>query len=241
MVKEHTYFTKGMHCASCEVLIEKKLLEVPGVRSVEASTNNGKVTVEYEGEKPSISILNDIFKKDHYTFFENQYKATEMAAQIHQNKPANATLVAFNIAIFIVIAFLLLDRVGVTGLVNVTSASSLWAFFGFGLLAGLSSCAALIGGIVLSMSKQWQEIYANESSRYKRFQPHLMFNIGRILSYTLFRVYRVQAGHIIRVYLIFGNRDFFVDGGFGLANAGRERIFALPIFYAQIYYQKNCK
>src|SRR3989338_1490658 len=108
MSKEHTYFTKGMHCASCEVLIEKKLLEIQGVTSVEASTSNGKVVVEYDGEKPRIHHLNGIFKKDNYTFFENQYKAKEE----NQNKPANPTLIAFNIAIIIVVAFLLLDKMG---------------------------------------------------------------------------------------------------------------------------------
>ncbi len=181
MSKEHTYFVKGMHCASCEILVEKKLLEITGVKSVEASTSNSKVVIEYEGEKQDTKKLNDIFKKDNYTFFENQYKAKE----VKENKSANATLVAFNIAIVIVIAFLFLDRIGISGILSVSSTSSLFAFFGFGLLAGLSSCAALVGGIVLSMSKQWQEIYANEQSSYRKFQPHLMFNAGRIISYSL--------------------------------------------------------
>ncbi len=178
MAKEQTYYVKGMHCAACEVLIEKKLLEITGVDSVEASTGKNQAVIEYEGEKPDIKKLNEIFKKDNYTFSDTPNGAEE--------KPVSPTLVAFNIAIFIVIAFLLLDKMGISGILNVNSTSSLFAFFGFGLLAGLSSCAALIGGIVLSMSKQWQEIYANETSGYQKFQPHLMFNIGRILSYAIF-------------------------------------------------------
>jgi len=192
MSKEHTYFTKGMHCASCEILIEKKLLEIPGVKSVEATTINSQVVVEYEGEKPNINKLNDIFKKDNYIFFDsstslrasNQYGANNKT-ESETEKPVNTTLLGFSMAIGIVAVFLLLDRIGISGLFSISSASSLFAFFGFGLLAGLSSCAALVGGIVLSMSKQWQEIYANETSGYKKFQPHLMFNIGRILSYTI--------------------------------------------------------
>ena len=61
-MNEHSYFVKGMHCASCEILIEKKLLKIPGIKSVEASSNGG-VTIEYEGEKPSIENLNTIFQK----------------------------------------------------------------------------------------------------------------------------------------------------------------------------------
>ncbi len=187
MYKEQTYYVKGMHCASCEVLIEKKLLEIPGVKSVEASTNKGKATVEYEGEKPSIEKLNDIFKKDNYSFSNNEYETRRISLNKNtNNKPFNKTLVAFNVAIFIIVAFLILQKVGVTGFLNVTSASSLFTFFGFGLLAGLSTCAALVGGIVLSMSKQWQDIYAIEQSSLKKLQPHLLFNAGRVLSYGFF-------------------------------------------------------
>ena len=185
MSKEHIYFTKGMHCASCEILIEKKLLEIPGVSSVEATTSNGQVLITYEEEKPDINRLNDIFRKDHYTFFEHEYVAKEDVIESKNEKPVNATLLGLSIAMVIVAVFLLLDRMGISGIFNISSTSSLLAFFGFGLLAGLSSCAALVGGIVLSMSKQWQEIYANDQSSYRKFQPHLMFNVGRILSYII--------------------------------------------------------
>ena len=156
MNKEHTYFVEGMHCASCEVLIEKKLLELPGVKSVEASTSSGKATIEYEGEKPNIEKLNDIFKKDNYLFFNNNYETNKVDDSAKKEKPVNKTLVAFNIAMFVIIAFLLLDRIGISGFLNVTSTSSLAVFFGFGVLAGLSSCAALVGGIVLSMPEPSQ-------------------------------------------------------------------------------------
>ena len=46
-MKEKTYYIKGMHCAACEVLIEKKLLEIQGVKSVEASTGKGRAVIEY--------------------------------------------------------------------------------------------------------------------------------------------------------------------------------------------------
>ncbi len=180
-MNEHTYYVKGMHCASCEVLVEKKLLSILGVKSVEASTSNGKVTIEYDGGKPSIEILNSIFKKDNYTFFDAPYTATPTV----KKEGINKNLVALAVATFIIMAFLLLDKMGISGFLNVGSTSSLVAFFGLGLLAGLSSCAALVGGIVLSMSKQWQALYASEQSSYQKFEPHLLFNIGRILSYGI--------------------------------------------------------
>ena len=55
-MQEKTYYVKGMHCAACEVLIEKKLLEIPGVKSVQASTDKGRALVEYDGQQLRFSI-----------------------------------------------------------------------------------------------------------------------------------------------------------------------------------------
>lgn len=183
MAKEHKYKVKGMHCASCEIIIEKKLLEIPNIKSVDASTSNGEVLVEYEGDKPNPEKLSKIFKEENYTFSDLNEKQEEKK-QDNSNK-ANSTLVAFNIAIFVIIGFLLLDKMGIANFMSLSSASSLLAFFGFGLLAGVSSCAALVGGIVLSMSKQWQSLYAENASTSRKLQPHFMFNAGRIVSYTV--------------------------------------------------------
>lgn len=168
-----------MHCASCEILIEKKLLDLPGIKFVEASVPNGEAIVEYEGDRPNPERLSKIFKQEGYIFSDKNIASKE------PEKKSNATLVAFNIAIFIVIAFLILDRIGVANFLSLSSTSSLITFFGFGLLAGVSSCAALVGGIVLSMSKQWNSLYSQEASTSKKLQPHLMFNAGRLISYVV--------------------------------------------------------
>ncbi|MSU54522.1 MAG: hypothetical protein EXS48_01615 [Candidatus Staskawiczbacteria bacterium] len=181
-MQEKTYYIKGMHCASCEVLIEKKLLEIPGVKSVDASTAKSQATIEYDQQVPSLQQLNEAFKQDNYTFSENKYEVGDTQKEV---KLVKKTLIAFSVAIGIVTVFLLLDKVGVSSLLSVGSRSSVFAFFGFGVLAGLSSCAALVGGIVLSMSKQWNDLYVNQTSSYKKFEPHAIFNIGRILSYAL--------------------------------------------------------
>ena len=184
MSKEHIYKVEGMHCASCEILIEKKLLEVQNIKSVDASTGKGEVVVEYEGDRPNPERLSKIFKEENYTFSDLNGNKEEIIRHA-QGKKTNATLVAFNIAIFIIIAFLVLDKIGVVNFLSLNSTSSLVAFFGFGLLAGISSCAALVGGIVLSMSKQWNNLYSEDQSTAKKLQPHIMFNIGRVASYFI--------------------------------------------------------
>jgi sulfite exporter TauE/SafE/copper chaperone CopZ len=183
MNKEHTYKVSGMHCASCEILIEKKLLDIQNIKAVDASTANGEVTVEFEGDRPNPEKLNRLFKEENYTFSDSSVLSNKKENNIKE--PVNATLVAFNIAIFIIIAFLLLDKLGIANFLSLSSSSSILTFLGFGFLAGMSSCAALVGGIVLSMSKQWNSLYADNAETSKKLQPHIMFNVGRLISYTV--------------------------------------------------------
>lgn len=173
--KEHTYFVKGMHCASCEILIEKKLLQIENIKSVEASANQGIVRIVYDGERPEIKKLNQIFKKEGYLFFEEPIK----------KETGNHLLTIIGSALLVIVLFFLLKNSRFAGLVNVSSNSSLPTFFFLGLIAGISSCAALVGGILLSMAKRWSEIYSKSSSTLVKLQPYLLFNFGRLLSYGI--------------------------------------------------------
>lgn len=164
-MKEIIYYVQGMHCASCELIIEKKLLREKGVRAVEASAGKGELRIEYEGQKPNLSHLNQLFSENHYFFSEKPIKL----------ESKNQTLKALGMALVLILGFIAFNKAGLSDLISVNSASSLPAFFLFGLLAGFSSCAALIGGLILSLSKQW-----------KGPLPHVLFNSGRLLSYLFF-------------------------------------------------------
>lgn len=180
VAREHTYFVQGMHCASCEVLIEKKLLSLREVKSVEASIDKGKVLIEYKNQRLNIHKLNELFRGDGYSFSDRPFKV-----DLSQEKENNNYFSIIVTAIIFIIGFFLLKNSGFSDLINVSSTSSLSAFFFLGILAGFSSCAALVGGIVLSMSKQWLGMYSEKNSFSKKFQPHLMFNAGRLASYTI--------------------------------------------------------
>jgi len=174
--KEHTYYIKGMHCVSCEVLIEKKLLELENIKSVEASATKSELLIEYKDKKPPIEKLNELFKKEGYVFSDQPRKAMN-------GFKSREFFITLGIGFLVIIGFIGLNKLGLTKLINVSSKSSLPMFFAFGLLAGISSCAALVGGLILSMSKQWGELYSDADSTWKKIQPHLIFNAGRLISY----------------------------------------------------------
>ena len=176
------FFVQGMHCASCEMIIEKKLKKEKGVTSVEVDLSNGQVYVETQSSTPiSEDYLNSLFRRDNYTFSANP------VVDSHNQVTVEAIdITPYGIAALLIMAFYILQQSGFTSLVSVNSQSSLPLFFTFGLIAGLSSCAALVGGIILSLSKQWLSLYGNDESFVKKTEPHLLFNVGRVVGYGFF-------------------------------------------------------
>lgn len=235
-MKERIYYVKGIHCASCEVLIEKKLLEIGNIHSVEAKAGKGEIIIEYEGQAPEPKYLNKIFKRENYIFSDITFKKENTA--ISQNDISFVIVVSA----LIIGAFIFLNKLGFSGLINVGAKSSLPVFFVFGLIAGLSSCAALVGGIVLSMSKQWQDLYSHEKAPLlQKLQPQIMFNFGRVAFYALGGFILGLFGEKIKVS--FGTSAFLIIGVsvlmlfLGLQMIGvktfRKFQFTLPKFFTR--------
>ncbi|HEY5502248.1 MAG TPA: sulfite exporter TauE/SafE family protein [Candidatus Anoxymicrobiaceae bacterium] len=191
-VRERTYYVQGMNCAACEIVLEKKLVGLAGVRSVAASVAKGTVLVEHEGKALAVGRLNQLFEEDGYRFSLNPAgKAGETPRKVSYGKVGIAALVALVLVV-------LLQKAGLSRLVTVNAKSALPAFLLLGLVAGFSSCAALVGGIVLSMSKQWGELYSPEEPFKKRMEPHLLFNTGRLIAFVGFGALLALVGSAFR-------------------------------------------
>lgn len=184
---EHKYCVTGLHCASCELLVEKKLLKIKGVKSVEVSAGKGEAIVYYEGSLLDTEKLNQIFQEDGYKFYNVPKEKPEEVSSAAKGVGRSVL-----IALIFIVGFLLLGKSRVTELVSVNSNSSLPMFFVFGLLAGISSCAALVGGMILSLSKKW--------TRYKA-RPHILFNAGRLLSFAVMGAVLGEVGSRLQVSL----------------------------------------
>jgi sulfite exporter TauE/SafE len=94
-----------------------------------------------------------------------------------------------NLAVAAVILFLLYLIAKKLGLANIStgskgSPSSLLVVLVVGLTAGISTCMALVGGLILGISARHSEKHP-EATPAQKFRPHLFFNLGRIVSYAL--------------------------------------------------------
>ena len=78
------------------------------------------------------------------------------------------------------------------------------------------------------MSKQWNNLYAENDGTSKKLQPHIMFNVGRVISYFVLGGVlgligsRLQISANITAYLIIAISVLMVALGF--ANAWSKSI-----------------
>lgn len=174
-----TYRVKGMHCSSCEAIIEERISRLDTVEKVRASASSGKVIIKYSGEKPSLTFLDKLFSDTEYSF--SRY-VPEKRSSLEAGRFVGLAILVISVPV----AFILLEMSGISGLLDVSQSTSLPVFVLLGLIAGVSSCAALVGGLIVSLAKQWYELTEDAVRLSRRIRPHLFFNISRIASYALF-------------------------------------------------------
>ena len=58
--------TNGMHCKSCEMLIQDALEELDGIQSAKADNTAGIVIVEFDPAKTSLELIKSAIKKQGY-------------------------------------------------------------------------------------------------------------------------------------------------------------------------------
>lgn len=173
MNKALTFHVSGTHCPSCKIFIEDILNEQAGITNTIVDLKKEIVTID--------STLN-----------ENQYKLAEILTErikhngyslsvlkINENKNDNGVIwQALPIGLFFLAVFFLVQKSGILNFGfggNVTPVTS----FVLGLIASVSSCLAVVGGLVLSLSATVSQ------DRVPDTKPMMLFHSGRILSFAV--------------------------------------------------------
>lgn len=170
---------KGMHCRSCEILIEEELKKIKGVTDVSVSHKDGIADICFVDKLNNIDVNNAV-ENAGYCVGENA-----KLPLISKNK---RDYIELGFAFFIATAlFLIAKKLGLFELAGSVkgSYSSLPVVFIIGITAGISTCMALVGGLVLGMSAKFAK-QNPEASGIDKFVPHVYFNLGRIVSYFIF-------------------------------------------------------
>lgn len=169
-----TYHIQGMHCPGCETFIERSIRDIKGIHDVKVSLAKSSIVIEAETQQamPSLVKLNQLFKKNGYSFTDYQQK--------NQFQPKRVIGV-IGVFLLIILLFFLGERSQLLSFLYVDTNSHLVAYFLFGIAAGFSSCAALVGSLLLSAQESWVNHQA--SHKEGRYFPFLLFNGARIVSF----------------------------------------------------------
>lgn len=172
-MKKYTFHVSGTHCASCKILIEDILQEQEFIKNSKVDLKHETLEIETESEKNAeeiATILTTKIKPNGYTVSTTKI--------VQENKSDDIIWKAIPIGLAFLILFFILQK---SGLLNLGIGGKTTPVTGFlvGLIASVSSCLAIVGGLVLSLSAKISE---DDTSDTKTF---FLFHVGRLAGFAV--------------------------------------------------------
>lgn len=160
----------GMHCQACAALVKREVLDVPGVSRAKVSLKHHSIEIsgEIADRQPEavIRALEPCLKKHGYGLSPDKPPHTAAWREF---------LTATPIALVFLTLYVWLQNLGVVDLVGANGISYAAAFT-IGLVASVSTCMVIVGGVTLSVS-------ANFAKEGDKVTPQLLFHAGRLITF----------------------------------------------------------
>lgn len=170
-MNKYIFHVSGTHCASCKILIEDVLSEQDFIQNARVNLKKELVEIETDSDKSPeeiANILNEKVKPNNYVFSVEKI--------VEEKKNYNVLWKAIPIGLGFLILFFILQKSGILNLGiggEITPTTS----FIIGVIASLSSCLAIVGGLILSLSAKISQDNVNDTKTF------LLFHIGRLVSF----------------------------------------------------------
>ncbi len=170
--RQLTFRAEGMHCTSCEKVLELALSKLPGVEKVRSNFASQVVQVTFDPEKISLARIFEVVEA-------KGYRCALIDREARRKEVFNRLL-----GIVIGVAGILLILYGGSRLVDRFQLPdfdvqlSYWAVLVVGLLTGFH-CVGMCGGFVLSYTARGAQ------RGIGTYWLHAQYALGKLLSYTL--------------------------------------------------------
>lgn len=168
----------GMTCQSCEMIIERKWKDLPGVNRVDVSATNGKARLICHGATPSLEDLQKSLGEEKYVVH-----LEGISPQIKNDRPSILQLAGL-FALVLIVGKIFSNLGLLNNKFSIGAGMGFGAIFVVGLVAASSSCIAVAGGLLLSSASKFNEHFGGNTG-WKKMRPALLFVLGRIISYTV--------------------------------------------------------
>ena len=172
----------GMHCVNCAMLVERKLAALPQIIRVKVDDRAGRAVIWQRGELDLAALQGSVADEGYTLTLADPSRPLAAVAARRALRDYGEIAATFAILIGIVMIgrhFALLPRG-----VSVSDTMTLGLAFVVGLVASVSSCVAVTGGLLIAVAARYNAAHA-QLTDLERLKPHIYFNAGRIVSYTL--------------------------------------------------------
>lgn len=177
MTNRKKIFVEGMHCPSCELLVSKELKKIDTVKTHKVSHRKGFVEVSYESQQD----LQQIEKAIHNSGYQVTHEQKKAPSTTKNSRKDYAQMVTI-FAGFMIIISLLKQSNAHQYLPSLGDDLTVAVAFLLGLIASISTCLALVGGIVISFGSSY-DLDGNKQKFSTYVKPHLYFHVGRLLAF----------------------------------------------------------
>ena len=171
---------KGMHCKSCELLIEENIGQIKGVDKAELDYHTGEAKIYYQGEEPSLERITEAVAQAGYSLGKDEDQHKFFSRDKNNYKDLGIAVIGL-LGLYFLLKGLGLGSLSVGATTDNLTASVVLLV---GLTAGFSTCMALVGGLILGVASGYAKKHP-EATTSQKIRPQLFFNLGRILSYAL--------------------------------------------------------
>ncbi|MBW6440841.1 sulfite exporter TauE/SafE family protein [Patescibacteria group bacterium] len=167
---KHKFFISGIHCKSCKIIVENILSEDKDVKMISVNMKSEDVIIETDRTE-SLEEMGE-----HWSEILKEY-GYKLSSEREKDKKGKI-YTAFAIGISVLTLFFYLQKSGFLNL-GLGEEFNLWTALFLGVIASLSSCLAIVGGLLLSLS-------AKVSQDINFLKPIYSFHIGRLFGFLFF-------------------------------------------------------
>lgn len=183
----------GMTCSACERRVTRALSRLPGVDLVQVSATRGRATLTGR-DLPERDRIDAAIRRAGYEPAAPRWLSDDASVWRH------VVVAALAVAAVGWVAW----SVGLSGLPSRLAAPTgggLLLVLILGLTAGVSTCMAMVGGLVLAVSASHAArgavTGAEESPLATRLRPYVVFNLGRVVGFALLGALLGAAGGVL--------------------------------------------
>lgn len=164
----------GMTCVNCQNTIQKKLRNTAGIKKAEVSYNGGTAVITYDTDIISLGDITAVIKRLGYDV-------------LNRTQPTTNSRRTMGLLIIILSVYILIQQFGILNLLVPSQLAETNMGYGMMFVIGLITsvhCVAMCGGINLSQCIP-QNGTIKEGSRFSSLRPAFLYNLGRVISYTI--------------------------------------------------------